>query len=36
MKTVDVIIERGADGTFDAHMETYSDLRFGLLGQSNR
>ena len=24
MKTVDVIIERGSDGTFDANMETYS------------
>ena len=33
MKTVEVIIERGADGTFDANMETYSDLEFGLLGQ---
>ena len=33
MKTVDVIIERGSDGTFDANMETYSDLEFGLLGQ---
>ena len=33
MKTVDVIIERGADGTFDANMETYPDLKFGLLGQ---
>ena len=33
MKTVDVIIERGSDGTFDAYMETYSDLEFGLLGQ---
>ena len=33
MKTVDVIIERGSDGTFDANMETYSDLEFWLLGQ---
>ena len=33
MKTVDVIIERGADGTFDANMETYPDLKFGLLGR---
>lgn len=33
MRTVDVIIERGADGTFDAHMEVCPDLKFGLLGQ---
>ena len=33
MRTVNVIIERGADGTFDANMDTYPDLKFGLLGQ---
>lgn len=33
MRTVDVILERGSDGTFDAYMEYYEDLKFGLLGQ---
>ena len=33
MKTVNVIIEQGADGTFDATMEVYPELKFGLLGQ---
>lgn len=33
MRTVDVIIERGVDGTFDANMEVCPDLKFGLLGQ---
>lgn len=33
MRTVDVIIERGTDGTFDACMGVYPDLKFGLLGQ---
>lgn len=28
-----VIIERGADGTFDANMEYIKDIPFGLLGQ---
>jgi len=32
---VQVIIERGADGTFDANMEYISSVPFGLLGQGN-
>ena len=30
---VQVIIERGADGTFDANMEFINNIPFGLLGQ---
>ena len=30
---VQVIIERGADGTFDANMEFINSIPFGLLGQ---
>ena len=30
---VQVIIERGADGTYDANMEYLHDVPFGLLGQ---
>ena len=30
---VQVIIERGADGTFDANMEFMNSIPFGLLGQ---
>jgi len=30
---VQVIIERGADGTFDANMEFVKSVPFGLLGQ---
>jgi len=32
---VQVIIERGTDGTFDANMEYISSVPFGLLGQGN-
>jgi len=32
---VQVIIERGADSTFDANMEYISNVPFGLLGQGN-
>ncbi|MDR2910065.1 MAG: helix-turn-helix transcriptional regulator [Bacteroidales bacterium] len=32
---VKVIIERGADGTFDANMEFNKNVPFGLLGQGN-
>ena len=32
---VQVIIERGADGSFDANMEYISSVPFGLLGQGN-
>jgi len=32
---VQVVIERGADGTFDANMEYISSVPFGLLGQGN-
>jgi predicted RNase H-like HicB family nuclease len=34
MKVV-VIIEKGIDGTFDACMEYYENLSFGLLGQGD-
>ena len=32
---VNVIIEQGADGTFDANMEFLENVPFGLLGQGN-
>ena len=32
---VNVIIEKGKDGTYDACMEVRKELTFGLLGQGN-
>jgi len=32
---VNVIIEKGKDGTYDACMEARKELTFGLLGQGN-
>ncbi|MDR3246585.1 MAG: hypothetical protein LBT50_09165 [Prevotellaceae bacterium] len=32
---IDVILERGTDGTYDARMEVKKELSFWLLGQGN-